>query len=84
MTAQNQTYIVYAIKSILHGFIYVGMTNNIERRIKEHNSGYSKYTKAYLPWELIYQETCVNRLEARKREKYWKSGIGKEKLKELL
>lgn len=79
----DQTYIVYAIRSVVHNRIYVGMTNNLERRLKEHNSGQSKSTKAYSPWALIYQEECINRIEARKQEKYWKSGVSKEQLKLL-
>ncbi len=41
--------------------------------------GYEKTTKPYKPFILIYSETADNRIEARKREKYWKSGVGKEK-----
>ncbi|AVR44579.1 endonuclease [Christiangramia fulva] len=74
---------VYAISSIYHHYIDVGMTENIEERFKRHNSGREKTTKAYLPFELIFTELCENRVEGRKREKYWKSGIGKEKLKRL-
>ena len=59
------------------------MTSNLENRIKRHNSGYEKTTKPYLPFILIYTEVCESRAEARKREKYWKSGIGKEKLREM-
>ena len=58
------------------------MTNNITRRIKEHNTGHSKSTKGYRPWILIHSETFGSRLEARKREKYLKSGYDKKWLKE--
>ncbi|MCX2681119.1 GIY-YIG nuclease family protein [Galbibacter sp. EGI 63066] len=57
------------------------MTNNLEERIKRHNSGREKTTKPYLPYKLIFSEICIDRKEARTREKYWKSGIGKEKLR---
>ena len=40
---------VYAIKSELDGRIYVGFTDCIERRLKEHNSGKTKSTKGYKP-----------------------------------
>lgn len=75
---------IYAISSINKKYIYVGFTNNLERRLKQHNLGYEKTTKPYLPFILIYTETCDSRIEARIREKYWKSRIGKEKLKEIL
>ena len=59
------------------------MTSNIEERIERHNKGYEKTTRAYRPFELIYTEDQATREEARKREKYFKSGIGKEFLKKL-
>jgi len=75
---------VYAIKSENHNFIYVGMTNDLNRHLDEHNTGMNKSTKAYLPYKLIYSEIHPDRIEARKREKYFKSGIGKEFLRSLL
>jgi len=64
-------------------YIYVGMTSNLEERIQRHNSGREKTTRAYQPFELIYSEDQPTREEARKREKYFKSGVGKEFLKKL-
>jgi putative endonuclease len=74
-------YIVYAIVSKKDRQIYVGFTANIERRVKEHNSGNTFSTKAFRPWQLLYTETASDRIEARKKEKYLKSGVGKEFLK---
>ena len=74
---------VYALKSSIRNYIYVGLTNNIERRIAEHNKGENLTTKAYRPFELIYSEEHETRVDARLREKYLKSGIGKEFLKSL-
>ena len=74
-------YTVYAIKSKVDGRIYVGFTKNIENRLKEHNSGKTRSTKGYRPWILIFTEECESRVAARKLEVYYKSGIGKEKLK---
>ena len=71
---------VYAISSISRNYIYVGLTSNIEARIKRHNLGYEQTTKPYKPFLLIYSEVCKDRTEARFREKYWKSGIGKVEL----
>ncbi len=59
------------------------MTSNIEERIERHNRGYEKTTRAYRPFELIYTEDQATREEARKREKYFKSGVGKEFLKKM-
>ncbi len=59
------------------------MTQNIDERIKRHNDGRERTTKFYRPFVLIYSEVCKSRVDARIREKYWKSGVGKEKLREL-
>jgi putative endonuclease len=77
-------YFIYAIKSDKDGRIYVGMCGNVEVRLKEHNAGKTKSTKGFIPWMLIYTEEAINRIEARKREIYLKSGIGKEFLKSLV
>ena len=77
-------YFVYAIKSINRNYIYVGMTNEVERKFEEHNTGKNKTTRPYKPFKLFYSEKFRTRTEARKREKYLKSGIGKEFLKSLI
>ena len=76
-------YFVYAISSLTRNYIYVGMTKDIEQRVKRHNDGRERTTKPYVPFELIYSEECETRPKARIKEKYWKSGIGKEKLRKL-
>jgi putative endonuclease len=75
---------VYALVSEIDNRIYVGFSQDISKRLKEHNSGKTKSTKAYRPWKLLYTEKLATREEARAREKYFKSGIGKERLKEKL
>ncbi len=77
-------FFVYAIKSEKDGRIYVGFTNNLERRILEHNQGKTKSTKGYVPWVLVYRETVDTMEIARKREKYLKSGIGIKIIKEYI
>ncbi len=72
---------VYAISSLQHNYIYVGLTQNIENRVSRHNNGRERTTKFYKPFQLIYSEVCETRIIARRREIYWKSGIGKEKLR---
>ncbi len=74
-------YIVYAIKSCTHNYIYVGQTKNLEERLNRHNKGYERTTRYYRPYKLIFTEECIDRIDARKREKYWKSGVGKSKLR---
>ena len=76
-------FIVYILHSEKHDRTYVGFTNNLERRLREHNSGHSKSTKAYKPWIVIYQEEVDTRLKAREREKFLKSGIGRDFIKTI-
>ena len=76
-------YFVYAITSLSRNYVYVGLTDNVERRFAEHQSGNNKTTKPYRPFKVILIETFNTRPEARLREKYFKSGVGKEFLKSL-
>ncbi len=76
-------YHVYAIKSQIKNYIYVGLTANLEDRLHRHQSGYEKTTKPHRPYELIYSKEFATRVEARNHEKYLKSGSGKEFLKKL-
>ena len=62
--------------------VYIGVTENLSRRVEEHNRGYSKATKPRRPLELIYHEKYNKKEEAYKREFYLKSPKGyKEKLR---
>lgn len=47
---------VYILKSINNNKFYVGSTTDIDRRIIEHNRGYTTYKKRYMPWKVIYFE----------------------------
>jgi len=76
-------FFVYAIKSQTRNYIYVGLSENIEVRIRQHNAGHERTTKPYRPFTLIHQESFSTRPLARKREKFLKSGAGKEFLKSL-
>ena len=76
-------YYVYALKSLIRKYIYVGLTDNIQRRMAEHNGEKEKTTRAYAPFKAILIEKYDSRMAARKREKYLKSGAGKEYLKSL-
>ena len=63
-------YTVYLLKSKTKRKSYVGITNNIDRRLKEHNSGKHLYTKRYLPWEIIYQEEFKTFLRQEKEKNF--------------
>lgn len=74
---------VYAIISEVNGDIYVGISKDADKRLKEHNASKSRYTKGLKPWRNLYKELQPDWNAAREREKYLKSGVGKEFLKSL-
>ena len=73
-------YYVYVLRSLKNGRRYVGYTNNLERRISEHNCGKSKYARLTVPFELIYFEKHESRLKALSKERYFKSGKGRREI----
>jgi putative endonuclease len=79
-------YFVYVIQSVKDKKFYTGITTNIKRRLNEHNRGLSSTpsTKSRGPFKLIYFERYNTRIEARRREKYLKSGAGREERKGLI
>lgn len=77
-------YYVYVLKSLTNNRCYTGSTDNVDRRLNEHNSGGSKYTRFTKPFILVYKEEFSSRSEAFKREMFFKSGKGRELLKHLI
>ena len=63
---------------------YVGSTTDVEHRVAEHNTGQSEFTRRGIPWMLVYWEELLTRSEARKRERFLKSGVGRKWLDETL
>ncbi len=74
----------YVLKSKKSGRLYTGYTNNLRKRFNEHNNKLSLYTSYNGPYDLIYYEACVDENDALGREKYLKSGKGKNYLKTRL
>lgn len=72
---------MYVIKSLDRNYVYVGISINVSHRLDEHNSGKNRTTKPYRPFRLIHKEQMKDRKSARQREKWFKSGEGKEFLK---
>jgi putative endonuclease len=67
--SQYSMYHVYLLKSKKNDSLYIGYTNDMKRRLKEHNSGLVGHTKKYLPWTLIYCESFTSLEDTKKREK---------------
>ena len=74
-------YTTYVLKSLKARRFYTGFTENLERRLNEHNSGKSSYTKRFMPWEVIFSKHFPEKQEAIKYEKYLKSNAGRVWLK---
>ncbi len=74
---------VYVLKSLKDKNLYIGLTSDLDKRIERHNNGYEKATKGRRPFKLLHFEQYESRPEARKREKYLKSGFGREIIKKL-
>jgi putative endonuclease len=76
----NMGYFVYIVYSPKFQKFYTGITNNIDRRLKEHNQHLSNTptTQKISGFNLVFCQLTKNRLEARKLEKYLKSSTGRE------
>lgn len=77
-------YFVYILQSDKSKSYYVGCTNDIERRLKEHNSGLSNYTRNKGPWKVVYNEAHGSLSEARQREKQIKSWKKRKAIEKLI
>jgi predicted GIY-YIG superfamily endonuclease len=65
---------VYILQSSKSGILYYGYTENLRRRLQEHNSGKTKFTKGHLPWKLVWYCAFENKKRAEGFELYLKSG----------
>ena len=77
-------YYIYILKSKSKDFIYVGFTQDLRRRLKEHNNKEELSTKHYAPFELIFYEAYISKRDAMRREEYLKTTKGKITLKTML
>ena len=75
---------VYVMESITDATWYTGMAKDAMARLKEHNSGKNRFTKGHMPWKIIYIEQHPSWAEARLREKYLKTYLGKMFLRNRL
>ena len=77
----NNMYYVYFLKSNKDGGIYIGKTNDLKRRISEHNGGYVSSTKSRRPFILLEYIQCPTEEKALEVEKEWKKGFKREEIK---
>ena len=77
-------YYTYILQSLKDNSLYIGYTSDLKKRFKAHNEGKSVSTKPFRPYELIFYEAFLNRMDAKKREIYLKSGWGLKSIKKML
>ena len=78
-------FVVYILYSKKFNKNYTGFTSNLIERFKSHNSlGIKGYTLKFRPWEVVYLEFHSCKSDAMNREKYFKSGIGREFIQNLI
>lgn len=81
---KDRFYYVYVLQSLKNSKRYTGSTNDLRKRFNQHQENKSTYTKGRGPFKLIYYEASLGEEDARAREMYLKSGMGKRYLKNRL
>jgi putative endonuclease len=77
-------YFVYILQSKFTGYYYIGVTNNIIRRFKQHQSGHSRSTRKRGPWWMPYYEIYDTRKEALMREREIKNKKSAQYIKRMI
>ena len=77
-------YYVYILQSRKDKSLYISYTSNLEKRFKKHNNGENLATKPFRPYNLIFYEAFLQRIDAKNREEYLKSGYGRRTIKGML
>lgn len=72
---------IYILQSLKDKRTYVGFSDNVEERLIRQNQGYVNATKNRRPLKILFTEKAKDMQEAKNREKYWKSGAGRRRLK---
>lgn len=75
---------VYILVSQRDSKLYIGFSKNLKRRIEAHNNGLNKSTKSRLPLKLIYYEAYLAEHDARNRERFLKTGKGRELIRKQI
>jgi putative endonuclease len=78
-------YYAYVLQSLKDNTLYYGSSDNPKIRLEEqHNKGKVRYTKGRIPWKLVHQEEFTTRAEAMRREKFFKTGVGRSYIQKIL
>jgi putative endonuclease len=77
-------FFIYVLQNFSSGRHYTGFTSDLAQRLGQHNAGITKSTKNRGTWTLVYQEQFATRSEAMRRERFLKSGQGREEMRKIL
>jgi len=77
-------YYFYVLRFKQNGKLYKGFTNDLKRRIADHRSKNSNFTSKNGEFELVFYEAYVSKKDAQNAERYFKTGHGREVLKDKL
>ncbi|MBM3209000.1 GIY-YIG nuclease family protein [Candidatus Shapirobacteria bacterium] len=77
-------YYVYILQSQKDESLYIGYTSDLMKRFQSHNAGENAATKPFRPYRLIFYEAFLNRIDAKNREEYLKSGYGGRTIRGML
>jgi len=78
------TYVLLCHSAKLNSDFYIGSTDDLKNRIKEHKAGEVFTTRKFDEVNIVYYEVCLNKTDARKRELQLKTGFGRGYLKRRL
>ena len=84
VTRETSMNFVYVLLSDFDNKFYIGFTDDVERRLKDHNSGKVPSTAPRRPFKVIYYEAHLSKDDALRREEYFKTAKGKTTLKQIL
>ena len=84
LSHEHMAYTVYILESDRDGSFYVGHTASLGERLRRHNEGRSPYTKAKIPWRVVYREECLTRSQAIEREKELKGKKSRTYVEQLV
>jgi putative endonuclease len=84
-TTDSEMYYTYILFSFKSGILYCGSSSDLRQRVKDHNAGIGgDYTSKHRPFKLVFYEAFLSEEDALKQEKFYKSGYGREVLKEKI
>ena len=77
-------YYVYILLNDAKTRTYTGVTDDVNKRLADHNDGRVKSSQSYRPYKVIHTESFETLSEARQKEKFYKSTTGRRRLKDIL